>query len=212
MQPKRIGLLTLDDFTQSGIEGLVKTNGLNQYQVKAYRDFESVLREIRQTDLLLIDASGLRLRMLEGYLKRIAACCESVNIMVISSQLKGSHIKRVLEFGAKGFMYRDDISFTLMHSLDLVSRGAVTVSSSALAVFLKSDHLYSSEEIPELEKQILQLTARGRTVKQIATELGVSTRTVYRARDSLRVILDAPTTETLVIAAYEHGLLELGDE
>lgn len=67
-------------------------------------------------------------------------------------------------------------------------------------------------DIKPLDMQVLRLPARGLTVKAIAAELGISTRSIYRCRDKLREILGIQTIETLIDAAREQGLLDLEDD
>jgi DNA-binding NarL/FixJ family response regulator len=113
-----------------------------------------------------------------------------------------------MQLGAKGFIYRDDLSKALLNSIDLVLRDVVTMSTQALQLLTHTKHLTLLNEISPMDMQVLRLTARGQTVKMIAIDLRVSTRSIYRSRDKLRDILDVPTIEMLIDAAREQGLLD----
>src|SRR5690606_169839 len=87
-----------------------------------------------------------------------------------------------------------------------------TLSPCASQLLINSKYLYMLNDIKPLDMQVLRLTARGLTVKAIATELELSTRSIYRCRDKLREILGIQTIETLIDAAREQGLLDLEDD
>jgi DNA-binding NarL/FixJ family response regulator len=57
------------------------------------------------------------------------------------------------------------------------------------------------------ERQVLQLIAEGKTSKQIATLLGVSTKTVDSHRTKLMQKLDIHEIAGLARYAIRHGLL-----
>jgi len=141
-------------------------------------------------------------------LKQLIAGCPAVRVIVIGNQLRTQYIRRVMQLGARGFIFRDDLSDALLNSLELVVRDVVTLSAQALNLLTNTHQLVVGNGLKELDRQVLRLIACGLGVKAIAAELEVSTRSVYRSRDKLREILDVPTNETLLDAAREQGLLD----
>jgi DNA-binding NarL/FixJ family response regulator len=204
----QLALLVSDGIIRRGIEGLIKTNGSTDYQVVVFEDFQALIRQTSQVDLLLMDTSSLRLDTIESRLQRLAECCPGLRVIVISSQLKVLHIKRIMQLGAKGFIFRDDLSDALMGSIELVARDVITMSPQALQLLAKADHLYMVNDLKSLDMQVLHLIASGLTVKAAAIELGISSRSAYRSRDKLREILSVQNNETLIDAAREQGLLD----
>ena len=212
MRQVRLALLVPDRITRSGIEGLIKHDGSTSYEVIIFEDFESFLRQAAEINILLMDISGLRMGEIESRLSQITGCGSSLKVLIISSRLAVVYIQRVMQLGVKGFIYRDDLAEALLNSIDLVRRDVVTMSSQALQLLTRSKHLTIRNDIKPLDMQVLRLTASGLMVKEIAVELNVSSRSVYRSRDKLREILDVPTIETLIKAAHEQGLLDLEDD
>jgi DNA-binding NarL/FixJ family response regulator len=211
MPQLRLALLVPDGIIRNGIDSLIRQNGFSGYEVIAYDDFDALIQEISSIHILLLDISGRRISEIEQMLEHILGCCSSLKVIVISNRLTALHVGRVMQLGAKGFIYRDDLFDALVNSLDLVSRDVATMSAQVLDLLTKSQQLQLANELKPLEIKVLQLTARGYTVKEIASELDVSTRSVYRSRDKLREVLDASTNETLIDAAREHGLLDDSD-
>ena len=212
MRQVRLALLVPDRITRSGIEGLIKHDGSASYEVIIFEDFESFLRQVAEINVLLMDISGLRMGEIESRLSQITGCGSSLKVLIISSRLAVVYIQRVMQLGVKGFIYRDDLAEALLNSIDLVRRDVVTMSSQALQLLTRSKHLTIRNDIKPLDMQVLRLTASGLMVKEIAVELKVSCRSVYRSRDKLREILDVPTIETLIKAAQEQGLLDMEDD
>ena len=208
MEQTRLALLVPDGFTRSGVEGLIKANRQANYTITVFEDFQSFERQSGCTDILLYDTSGLQMKVIENRLLRLANCCSGVRVIVISDQIKVQHVKQIMQLGAKGFIFRDDLSEALVNNIDLVARDVVTMSPQPLKMLTNADQLYIVNDLKSLDMRVLQLTADGLTVKAIATRLNISTRSVYRSRDKLRELLGVPTMEMLLDAAREQGLLD----
>lgn len=212
MPQVRIALLVPDRITRSGIEGLIKHDGTTSYSVIVFEDFESFLRQSNKIDILLMDISGLRISMVEDRFTRLTRGQSTLKVIVISNRLTAVFIHRIMQLGAKGFIYRDELADALLNGLDMVRRDVATMSPQASQLLINSKYLYILNDIKPLDMQVLHLTANGLTVKAIAAELDISTRSIYRCRDKLREILGIETIETLVDAAREQGLLDLEDD
>ncbi len=208
MESRRLALLVPDEFTRSGIEGLIKANQHTHYTIVIIDDLQDFVRQAGSIDILLMDVSGLKTKEIENRLLRLASCCAGVRVIVISDRLKVQHVKHIMQLGAKGFIFRDDLSEALVNNIDLVARDVVTMSPQALELLTKADQLYVANDLKHLDMRVLRLTAAGLTVKAIAAELEISTRSVYRSRDKLREVRNVSTIETLIDAAREQGLLD----
>lgn len=208
MKRHRLALLIPDRLIRSGIEGLIKSDGNNRYEVIVFEEFETLLQQVRDEDMLLMDTSGSSIGTIERQMECLTERCRGARVIVISNQLKILHIKRIMQLGAKGFIYRDDLGDALLTSIDLVVRDVVTISSQAMHLLTSTNQVYMENELKPIDMQVLRLMARGLTVKGVAAELEISTRSVYRSRDKLREVLGVQTIETLIDAAREQGLLD----
>lgn len=208
MQHMRLALLIPDQVIQHGIQSLITQQAHTQPEIVVFEQFEAFLEQSSSFDILLIDTSDLTIDQIVNRLKQLAGQCASLKVIVISNELKAVNIRRIMQVGAKGFIYRDDLSEVLLNSLDLVSRDVVTMSQQALQLLTTSDQLYDPNDLRLVDKRVLCLTAQGLTIPEIALELGISPRTIYRSRDRLREVLHAPTIENLIVIAKEQGLLD----
>ena len=212
MPQVHIALLVPDRITRSGIEDLIKQDGTTSYEVSVFEDLEALLYQSDKIDVLLMDISGLRISEVENRFSQLAKAQSPVKVIVISNRLTAIFIHRIMQLGAKGFIYRDELALTLLNGLDLVRRDVATLSPRASQLLINSQYLYMLNDIKPLDMQVLRLTAKGLSVKAIAARLELSTRSVYRRRDKLREILGVPTIETLLQAAFEQGLLDIEDD
>jgi DNA-binding NarL/FixJ family response regulator len=212
MQQIHIALLVPDRITRSGIEGLIKHGGSISYAVSSYEDFDTILCHSDSISILLMDISGLRIRLIEDRFTQLARAKSTLKVVVISNRLTAVFIHRIMQLGAKGFIYRDELADTLLNGLDLVRRDVATLSPCASQLLISSKYLYILNDIKPMDMQSLRLTARGLTVKAIATQMELSTRSIYRCRDKLREILGVQTIEILIDAAREQGLLDLEED
>ncbi len=212
MKQSQLALLIPDRIIRSGIEGLIKSDGNNRYEVVVFEEFDVLLQQRCKIDLLLMDTSGIGISVVEKRMEYLVTHCTAIRVIVISNQLKVLHIKRIMQLGARGFIFRDDLSNNLLASIELVARDVVTMSSQAMALLASADQLYVANDLKSIDMNVLRLTARGLTVKGIAAELEVSTRSVYCSRGKLREVLDVQTIETLIDAAREQGLLDDEDQ
>jgi len=209
-QQQVLALHIPDDFMRAGAQTLIKEHRGDIYTVIVVRDFEGFIRDSRAASILIMDGSGLRIDLIEKRLRRLSDCCQ-VRTIIISDELKVVYVRRVMQAGAKGFIYREDLSISLMLSIDVVARDVVSLSPQALEMLTHADQLYIRDELKPQDMRVLKLTARGVMVKNIAETLKISERTVYRSRDTLMQVLGASNVVELVNIARDRGLLETDD-
>jgi DNA-binding NarL/FixJ family response regulator len=206
----RIALLVPDRITRGGIEGLIADDRAGVYDVVVCKDVNALLQQSEPGDILLVDVSGLPVGEVEGRLKCLT---KTRQVIAVSSRLSAVCVHRVLEVGVKGFLYRDELSDWLLISLDTVRRGTVALSPQVMHLLVNSSGLQALKRLSRQDMRVLQLTAKGLTVKAIAAELGMSARSVYRRHEKLRDMLAVSTNESLIEVTRKQGLLDLmGDE
>lgn len=206
MQAIRVALLIPDRITLNGVE--VALAAIHTYKAIGFEDFGALFSQGRNIHILLIDISDLGIGEIEARLQRLADCCPNLRVIVISSHLKVMFVRRVMQLGVKGYIYREDLADTLISSLDVVRFGNVTFSAKVLELLTFSDQLYAVNDLKPLDFRVLRLSAQGEQVKEIAAALNISQRSVYRSREKLKEILDVDSLVALIEAAREQGLLD----
>lgn len=163
-------------------------------------------------DLDLPDADGLRVLSDLGEDDRPDA------VLVLSDHAEGDIVLRSLRLGARGYVTKAeglrDLAETLRRVLD--GERAIAPALEQDAVLALGRFVRRAREGAEVaadltgrERQVLELLADGQTMRQIATRLGISPRTVETHVAKLYRKLGARTRVQAVSRAATLGLVEL---
>jgi two-component system, NarL family, invasion response regulator UvrY len=145
-------------------------------------------------------------------LKEIKALKPNMRVLVLSVHSEDQFAVRVLKAGASGFLNKDSAPEELVKAVRKVIAGGRYVSAS-LAEKLAFNLDHPSDELPhqklsDREFQVLRMIGSGKTVSEIAEELGLSVKTVstYRARILEKMQLN--TNAELTRYSFENKLVE----
>ena len=209
-----IRLFIADDHpvVRAGLRGIV--DGEPDFEVVGEaRDAGDMLARIGLTpaEVLLLDVSMPG----PGFLEVLSCLRQDhprVAVLVLSVHPEDQYAVRALRAGAAGYLTKDHSPEELVAAIRKVHRGGKYVSPSLaekLAVGLEigadgSPH----EQLSNREYDVLCLLGSGRTVKEIASRLALSPKTVstYRARVLEKMKL--ATNADLVRYAAQHGLIK----
>ena len=173
---------------------------------------EEVRETVRGTDpdVVLLDVflGAPKLLSLVHELSRRPSRCR---VVVLSVQGQDPEALRLLEAGAAGYLSRDHSRRQLIEAIRQVAHGGSYVSPSLASTLISGLRGRGTKVRHDLlstrEYQVLCLFGSGVSFKQIATELGVSPKTVstYRSRilDKLRLKSNA----AIIRYAIEHDLV-----
>ena len=122
---------------------------------------------------------------------------------------------RAIKLGVKGFVLKDDASDDIVRCVKSVIEGKNFVSSGMTHHLLQrpdeKSQNSSSENEPDLdqltpaERRILKLIAKDMTSKEIASELGVSPRTIDNHRSNICGKLDLFGSHSLIRFALKYS-------
>ena len=116
-----------------------------------------------------------------------------------------------LRAGARGYVLKNQAATDLVQAIRQVSRGGVYlspgVSRTVVDAFRARTEL-STDPLTSRERQVLQLISEGKSTKEVAVVLGISTKTAESHRTRLMQKLDIHETAGLVRYAIRHGLVQ----
>jgi DNA-binding NarL/FixJ family response regulator len=133
-------------------------------------------------------------------------------VLILSMYPEKQYAIRVLKTGASGYLAKKSAPYDLINAIRKVSRGGKYVSPSLaeqLAVYIEDETGKPPHEtLSNREYQVMCLTCKGKTTKQIAEELCLSVQAIstYRAR-----ILDKMNMKNiaeLILYAVKNQLVE----
>jgi DNA-binding NarL/FixJ family response regulator len=170
-------------------------------------------------DLLIL---GLTLPEKNGLevLKEVRVLSPETDVMVLTMHFSEELAKDVLRNGALAYVLKSDVDSELLAAVDQVRHrqpfftGRLTVSmvnsflhmnTDAEASRLKGD---SETGLTARETEVIQLLAGGKSNKEVATALKVSTRTIESHRNHIMHKMNFTSFSDLVRYAIRHRLVE----
>lgn len=109
-------------------------------------------------------------------------------LIVLTMFKEESLIKRVLKLGVRGYVLKENAIDDIIDSINIVYEGGIYLSNNVSEVIRdnSSDLLSGSYQIlTPTEKKILRLIGEGKSSKEIANELFISSKTVENHRGNI---------------------------
>lgn len=162
-------------------------------------------------DLILTELAMPLMNGLEA-IHRIRRAMPSMRIVCISSNSDDDAIRECFQKGASGFIPKTASGAELVHGLHRVLHGDIYLSQrlpQSAKLFSDSVVATPDEEVPLTERQIevLQLLAEGKTMKEVAAVLNLTTRTVAFHKYRLMNTLNLNTNAAVVQYALQHRVV-----
>lgn len=165
-----------------------------------------------QPDLVLMDISMPQLNGLEAA-AQICKDLPGIGLIILSIHSSEEYVHRALRAGARGYVLKDAEPTELQLAVNAVARGEFYLSSS-VAKHLVTPFVSGAPAAPgpldkltPRQREVLQMVAEGRTTKEIARALHISSRTVESHRAQLMRELDIHDVAGLVRFALRSGLV-----
>ena len=207
-KPLRIVLADDHDLVRSGIKALLTMiDGVEVIaEARDGRELLSLLAGVTP-DLVMTDIS---MPGMDG----IAAIAEihdrypALKVLVLSMYDTVDFVKRAMASGACGYLMKDAPPFELEQALRSVMTMGSYFSPAIAQRLMQPSEPTAQDELTQRQIEILKLIAQGRASKEIAYELGLSSKTVdvHRARIMDRLRLN--DIASLTLYAVRKGLIK----
>jgi two-component system uhpT operon response regulator UhpA len=148
-------------------------------------------------DLSLPGGGGLAL------LPELRSALPQMAVLVLSMHDDNAYVAEALRRGANGYVTKGTAHRELPDALQAVMRGETWLSSDVRGLTNPSVIAGLSKR----EYEVFLRLARGESVKQIALDFGISDKTLYQHRESIRNKLGVRDDLGLHRIALERGLL-----
>lgn len=141
--------------------------------------------------------------------KEVTKKCPSTHVIALSMYDQHSYFKRMIQFGAKGYLLKNDSAEEIEKAIRILMEGERYISRQMIEHLSSIDYITGKTshdeniEISNREKEVLLLVANGFTDQQIAEQLFISYHTMNSHRKNIIVKLDAKNTAELIKKSIE---------
>lgn len=184
--------MVVTDEAKDGNEALCKALG---------SDFDVVV-----LDISMPGKNGLEV------LREIKSHKPKLPVLILSVYPEDQYALRVLKAGASGYLSKESAPDELIDALEKVANGTKYISSAVLEEITDTLDINTErpvhERLSDREFQVLRMIASGRTIREIAEELGINIKTVstYRVRilEKMRIKNNAELTHYAIKNQLVH--------
>ena len=151
-------------------------------------------------DLNLPDGDGLELIR---QFKKVAPSCA---VLVFSMQCELLYGPRAIKAGASGYVMKGDRVAVLFDAIRQVESGKVYLSpalTERMARLWAEPAETGVESLTNREFEIFQHLAEGRSAKEVAARMSISTKTVDSHREKMKLKLNCSTVPELMLLARD---------
>ena len=177
------------------------------------RQTVSMVKELRP-DIVVLDVSMPALNGLDAT-RQIVKERPDTKVLILTMHQADPLIREVLEAGAKGYLLKSDASRDLVSAVEAVRHNKNFFTSYVTQVILDtyldgdtSPEASSGDRLTSREREIIQLLAEGKSSKETAVALGISTKTAETHRANIMRKLDFHCVADVVRYAIRNNIIQ----
>src|SRR5260370_30147327 len=165
-------------------------------------------------DVVVMDVAMPTLNGIEAA-RQISSKLPQTAIVFLSMHSDESYVLKALKSGAKAYLLKDSAEYDLINAIKAVTEGKAFFSP-AISKMLVEDYMRQMRErevedsyelLTTREREILQLFAEGKSVKEIASILDLSLYTVETHRSNIFQKLNLHSGAELILYAVRKGVI-----
>jgi len=213
---KKITVLICDDHAmfREGVKTILSAQADIEVVGEAGDGKEAVEQTIRlYPHVVLMDIS---MPVLKGFdaARRIRKARPDVKVLILTVYDDEDLVARCLDAGAAGYVLKDSPPLQLIYAIQTVYRGQQFLSPKVLTGVVRqfisqpADFKAGYDLLSDREREILVLLAEGQSLKDIATQLNLSVKTVDAHKVNLMRKLDLHDRSELIRYAIRKRLVE----
>lgn len=213
---KKITVLVCDDHAlfREGVKTILNSQADIEVIGEAADGKEAVQEAGRLSpDVILMDIS---MPVLKGFdaVRRIKKARPETKILILTVYDDEDLVARCLDAGAAGYVLKDSPPLQLVYAIQTVYNGEQYMSPRVLTGVVRqyiaqpADFRGGYDLLSDREREILVLLAEGQSLKEIATRLNLSVKTVDAHKYNLMRKLDLHDRSELIRYAIRKRLVE----
>jgi DNA-binding NarL/FixJ family response regulator len=184
--------------------------------VGVVQDGRALLRETLKLkpDVVIVDVGMPLLNGLDAA-RRIKEQASGIKFIFLTMQDDPNLAAAAFELGPVAFVLKHSTGSELLKAIDHVMRGQAYLTAKLKAedwVQAKARARQFSMELTSRQRDVVQLFAEGRSMKQIASLLDLSQKTVEFHKHHIMESFNLRSNADLVLFALKHGLISVTPE
>jgi DNA-binding NarL/FixJ family response regulator len=206
-------LLVADDheIVRKGVRCLLEAQPGWQVMAEASNGREAVEQAKRlKPDVAILDIGMPSLNGLEAA-RQMLKNDPHIKIVMLTMHDSDNLIREVLRVGARGYVSKTDAVRDLVTAINAVRSGDTFFTAKVAEVVLEG-YLDKSEatdsRLTPRQREIIQLLAEGKSSKEIAVALGLSTKTAETHRANIMKRLNCHSASEIVRYAVRNNIIE----
>jgi len=203
------------DLVRRGLKALLSSKPGWVVCAEAATGREAIAKaEKHQPNLVVTDIAMPELNGLEA-IRRISKILPKTEFVVLSVHYSEQLVKEVIEAGAHAYVLKSDADQDLVLAVEALANHRLFFTAGAADIIL--DGALKNDPIPigltrrgltSREREVIQLIAEGRSSKEVADVLGISTNTAETHRANLMRKLKMHSAVDVVRYAVRNTMIE----
>jgi len=162
-----------------------------------------------QPDLIVLDIGMPLLNGLDAA-RRVREVLPKVKIVFLTMQENPNLAAAAMQLGSVGFVVKHSAGSELLKAIDQVLSGKSYLTPKLKPddwVVMKRRQAQFGKELTDRQREILQLLAEGRSIKEVAWLLNLSAKTIEFHKYHIMEMFELKNTTDLVLFALNRGLI-----
>jgi two-component system, NarL family, response regulator NreC len=207
--PLRILLADDHVVVREGIKAALEATGLKVIgEASEGREAARLAREL-SPDIAVFDIGMPQLNGIDAA-RAVLKEAPHLPIILLTVHNEDAYVAEAFRAGVSGYVLKKQATADLVRAIQEVSRGNPYMSpgiSRAVLDALRAGSKMPGASLTAREREVLQLIAEGRSIKEIGSLLGISAKTAETHRSRLMDKLEIRDTASLVRYAIRKGLV-----